>query len=66
MLGRRVADIQFGEVDFGAGNTYLSYWVDYYLAHFFPSPPGADILQVDNTDSGSVEMLVRSRCSIEQ
>lgn len=37
-------DQQFGEVD-GAGNPYLSYWVDYYLSHWLPSPPGQDILQ---------------------
>ena len=37
-------DRQYGEVD-GAGNPYLSYWVDYYLSHWLPSPPGQDILQ---------------------
>jgi uncharacterized protein (TIGR03437 family) len=36
---------QFGEVDSSA-NPYLSYWVDYYLSHWLPSPPGQDILQV--------------------
>lgn len=36
---------QFGEVD-SSGNPYLSYWVDYYLSHWLPSPPGQDILQV--------------------
>jgi len=51
------ADAQFGEVNYSTGALYLSYWVDYYLAHLFPSPPGADILQVDNTDSGAVEAL---------
>jgi hypothetical protein len=29
----------------GSGNPYLSYWVDYYLSHWLPSPPGQDILQ---------------------
>ncbi|MGA2135158.1 MAG: hypothetical protein ABSH50_22970 [Bryobacteraceae bacterium] len=37
-------DQQYGEVD-GSGNPYLSYWVDYYLSHWLPSPPGQDILQ---------------------
>jgi uncharacterized protein (TIGR03437 family) len=35
---------QYGEVD-SSGNPYLSYWVDYYLSHWLPSPPGQDILQ---------------------
>ena len=43
------ADQQYGEVD-GSANPYLSYWVDYYLSHWLPSPPGQDILQV--TESG--------------
>jgi len=51
------ADAQFGEVDYNNGNLYLSYWVNYYLAHFFPSPPGADILQVHNTNAGPLEAL---------
>ncbi|HXM42134.1 MAG TPA: hypothetical protein VN924_12835 [Bryobacteraceae bacterium] len=38
-------DQQYGEVDASA-NPYLSYWVDYYLSHWLPSPPGQDILQV--------------------
>jgi uncharacterized protein (TIGR03437 family) len=42
-------DQQFGEID-ASGNPYLSYWVDYYLSHWLPSPPGQDILQV--TESG--------------
>jgi uncharacterized protein (TIGR03437 family) len=51
------ADAQFGEVDYDTGSTYLSYWVDYYLAHLFPSPPGADILRVNNSNSGALEAL---------
>jgi uncharacterized protein (TIGR03437 family) len=51
------ADAQYGEVDYNTGNLYLSYWVDYYLAHFFPSPPGADILLTSNTNSGALEAL---------
>ena len=42
-------DAQYGEID-GSGNPYLSYWVDYYLSRWLPSPPGQDILQV--TSSG--------------
>ena len=50
------ADLQYGEVDYGTGNLQLSYWVDYWLSHLFPSPPGADILQVQNSDTtGSVD-----------
>ena len=41
------ADAEFGEVDYASGNTYLSYWTDYELAHLFPSPPGATILASD-------------------
>jgi hypothetical protein len=51
------ADPQFGEVDGNTGNTYLSYWVDYDLAHLFAQPPGADILVVHNNNSGALEAL---------
>ena len=51
------ADQQFGEVDYNTGDTYLSYWVDYYLAHLFAQPPGADILVVHNNNSGALEAL---------
>ena len=51
------ADAEFGEVDYTSGNTYLSYWTDYELAHLFPSPPGATILQVTNSDPGALEAL---------
>jgi uncharacterized protein (TIGR03437 family) len=37
-------DPQYGETD-GNGNPQFSYWVDYYLSHWLPSPPGQDILQ---------------------
>jgi len=40
------SNAQFGETDSFA-NPYLSYWVDYYLSHWLPSPPGQDILQVN-------------------
>ncbi|MGP0070917.1 MAG: hypothetical protein ACLPWF_03150 [Bryobacteraceae bacterium] len=39
------SNAQFGETDSSA-NPYLSYWVDYYLSHWLPSPPGQEILQV--------------------
>jgi uncharacterized protein (TIGR03437 family) len=42
-------DQQYGETD-GSGNPQFSYWVDYYLSHWLPSPPGQDILQT--TTSG--------------
>ncbi len=51
------ADEQFGEVDYDTGDTYLSYWVDYYLAHLFSSMPGAEILRVNNTNAGALEAL---------
>jgi uncharacterized protein (TIGR03437 family) len=41
-------DQQYGEVD-DSGNPYLSYWVDYYLSHWLGSPPGADILQANES-----------------
>jgi uncharacterized protein (TIGR03437 family) len=50
------ADQQFGEISEGTSQTYLSYWVDYYLAHFFPTPPGGQILQV-SVNSPQVEAL---------
>lgn len=51
------ADQQYGEVDFNSANKYLSYWVDYYLARYFPSPPGSNILTVDTTETTTVEIL---------
>jgi uncharacterized protein (TIGR03437 family) len=42
------SNAQYGETD-SAGNPYLSYWVDYYLSHWLPSPPGQDILQVNSS-----------------
>ena len=55
------ADAEFSEVDYTSGAIYLSYWTDYELAHLFPSPPGAAILQVTNSNPGALEALaVRS------
>jgi len=51
------ADAEFAEVDFTHGTTYLSYWTDYELAHLFPSPPGATILQVTNSGPSALEAL---------
>jgi hypothetical protein len=64
------ADAQYGEVDFGTGNTYLSYWVDYYLQRYFPfcdpgGPPGctstgSTILRTTSTEqpgAQTVELL---------
>jgi hypothetical protein len=50
------ADAQYGEVEYGSGNLKLSYWVDYWLARMFPSPPGANILQTTN-NSSDIEAL---------
>ncbi len=51
------ADAPFGEVDAGTDKLYLSYWVDYWLARYFPSPPGSDILQLNTTESQTAEIL---------
>jgi uncharacterized protein (TIGR03437 family) len=50
------ADIQYGEVNYNTGATQLSYWVDYWLSHLFPSPPGAEFLQVQNQDSENISV----------
>jgi uncharacterized protein (TIGR03437 family) len=46
-------DQQYGETGSPNGGppytTQLSYWVDYYLSHWLPSPPGQDILQTTAT-----------------
>jgi uncharacterized protein (TIGR03437 family) len=46
-------DEQYGEIGSSTGGppyaTQLSYWVDYYLAHWLPAPPGQDILQTATT-----------------
>ncbi len=43
------SNAQFGETN-STASPYLSYWVDYYLSHWLPSPPGQDILAT--TSSG--------------
>jgi len=53
------ADQQYGEVNDGNVQLYLSYWVDYWLQRMFPSPPGAAILEVADTEPtpSTVEVL---------
>jgi len=51
------ADPQYGEVDYTTGNKYLSYWVDYYLDYYFPSPPGASILNVMDTEPATAQTV---------
>ena len=47
------SDQQYGEIGSATGGPpyglQLSYWVDYYLSHWLPSPPGQDILQTTAT-----------------
>jgi hypothetical protein len=52
------ADPQFGEVDYGSGNRYLSYWVDYWLGQLYPQSPAApDILGLTVTEDATIEVL---------
>jgi len=51
------ADPQYGEVDGGTAQPYLSYWVDYWLGRYFPSPPGSEVLQLTVSDTATVEIL---------
>lgn len=60
------ADPQYGEADFNTGDTYLSYWVDYWLQRYYPacafgvaSCPGApqSILNLNSTETATVETL---------
>jgi hypothetical protein len=51
------ADAQFGEVDYNTDALQLSYWVDYWLARMFPSPPGATLLEFTNSDDAEIEVL---------
>ena len=60
------ADSQFGEVDGASAQPYLSYWVDYWLGRYFPSPQGSAILQLDVSDSATVEILATLRGSDNQ
>lgn len=53
------SDQQYGEIGSSTGGppytTQLSYWVDYYLSHWLPSPPGQDILQTTTSGCCSPE-----------
>ena len=51
------ADAQFGELDFGSGQTQLSYWVDFWLGQMFPSGSNQELLQFTNSDNGNFEVL---------
>ena len=51
------ADAQYGEVNYNTGAYQLSYWVDYWLQRVFPSPPGANILHLTNSDPADFEAL---------
>jgi Glycosyl hydrolase catalytic core len=55
------ADQQFGEVDFATGNTYLSYWVDYWLSRYMTDPLGVDVLPVTSTEAATVETMAVRR-----
>jgi hypothetical protein len=50
-------DVQYGEVDGNTARIQLSYWVDYWLARIFPSPPGSDLLLLSTTDAQDMEIL---------
>jgi hypothetical protein len=50
-------DITNAEVNRTSDADQLPYWVDYWLARAFPSPPGANILAVTNSDTVHVEVL---------
>lgn len=51
------ADQQYGEVNASTGTIQLSYWVDYWLEHLFPSQAGANWLQSTSSDDADVEIL---------
>jgi hypothetical protein len=61
------ADAQYGELDYVTGNTYLAYWVDYYLQRHFPfcdpgGPPGCDstgstILRATSTEQAGAQTV---------
>ena len=44
-------------MDASNDQTYLSYWVDYWLSRLYASPPGVQILPMSDLDSSSVEIL---------
>jgi hypothetical protein len=50
-------DSQYGELDDSTGKPRLSYWVDYWLQHKFPAPPGTALLHYNATDEAELETL---------
>ncbi|MEJ2009453.1 MAG: hypothetical protein P8Z30_15080 [Acidobacteriota bacterium] len=55
------AGAQFGEVNGTTDQTYRSYWVDYWLERYFPTPPGSEILDLTATETSTVEVLATVR-----
>jgi hypothetical protein len=52
------ADAQYGEADYGTGNKYLSYWMDYWLGQLYAQTPAApDILTLTATETATTEIL---------
>jgi len=51
------SDAQYGELNDQTGKPRLSYWVDFWLQHYFPAPPGGEILQYASTDDPELEVL---------
>lgn len=52
-----LGDPQYGEMNDQTGKPRLSYWVDYWLTHYFPAPPGAELLHYTSSDDANVEIL---------
>ena len=50
-------DKQYGEFNDSSGSLQLGYWVDYYLAHTFPSSAGSNLLQFTSADTSDIEVL---------
>jgi hypothetical protein len=51
------SDPQYGEFNDQTGQPRLSYWVDYWLAHMFASPPEENLLAFKASDSTDLETL---------
>jgi hypothetical protein len=56
-----IGDAQYGEINSQTGNLQLGYWVDYWLGRMFPSPPGVNILALNQTQTATVEVLATKR-----
>jgi len=48
---------QYGEMVGATGQLQISYWVDFWLAHYFPESADAEMLQTTNSDPGDIEEL---------